>query len=696
MSVLDVNDSDRENSTRFLFALNAASAQLQRSARSEADVYRVFCDQIVKLGLTGSINLLTDDGDHLKMVVAAVPWDEITRFEGIDPYLQKLQLDLEIGTFQFTIPAAVSSNFTEILEKGESIFEQDNSAFLHDILPAEYQGLLQDVLVSFGGQPAIYAPLNLEGIARGLLTVNGAGLSAEDIPLIEAFSNHVAIALENARLISALQAQVSERKHTEDALRDSEQKYRGIVRQSTDGIILLNEQGLVIEWNEGMERITGLKQSQTLGQPIWDVQFQFFPGEGLTENYKQQLIERIQDLLKTGKSPSIGDFHENDIRRADGELRTIQVVLYPLKTETGTMLCSIVRDITERIGMERALRRRADELAALQELSLDLTTVHELPVLLRNIVEKAVQLLGAKGGSLYLSEPENEQVRSYVDLQSTNQDSVGITIQFGEGAAGVVAQSGKPLIIDDYRIWPGRIRVIDNVQPYSAVLTVPMIWQGEITGVLQVLEDINVRRFSHADQEILTLFANHASVALETTRLLESERRRRREAEILGKGSAALTSTLEVDQLLDVILTHLEQVVPYKSASVFLLEGDILQIVAGKGFEDSKAVVGSTIPVENDNLFLEIQRSKQSLIINDVHNDQRFHGWGGVKHVRGWLGTPLIVRGEVIGCLTLDNEQPGIYECGSCSSGRDICQPGGYSHREGAAVQRGARIAPAC
>lgn len=349
MSVLDVNDPDREYIPGFLFALNAASAQLQRSARSEADVYSVFCDQIVKLGLTGSINLLSDDGDHLKMVVAAVPWDEISSFEGIDEFLPRMKPDLETGTFQFAIPVAVSDNITTILEKGESIFEPDNSSFLQSIVPTEYRGLLQEVLAKFGDQPGIYAPLNIEGHVRGLLTVNGAGLSSEDIPVIEAFSNHVAIALENARLISALQGQVSERKLTEDALRDSEQKYRGIVRQSTDGIILINEQGLVIEWNEGMERITGLKQSQTLGQPIWDIQFQFFPGGELPADHKQQIIERIQDLLNTGKSPWVEDFHENDIRRADGELRTIQVVLYPLKSEKGTMLCSIVRDITERI-----------------------------------------------------------------------------------------------------------------------------------------------------------------------------------------------------------------------------------------------------------------------------------------------------------------------------------------------------------
>ena len=501
----------------------------------------------------------------------------------------------------------------------------------------------------------------IEGKIQGLLTVNGAGLSPRDIPAVEAFANHTAIALENARLFAQAQAQVSERRQTEEALRASEQKYRGIVQKSTDGIVLVNEQGMVIEWNEGQERITGLNRDQVMGRPIWDAQFQLYPLDGITEEYKQNLISSTLDFLERGYSPWMESFREHDIRRIDGELRTVQVVLYPLKTEKGFMVCSILRDVTERKHMEEALRSRADELAVLQALSLDLTTVHELPVLLSNIVEKAVQLLGAKGGSLYLCEAEVEQLRLYVELEEKSQDFIGITLRYGEGAAGVVALSGQPLIIDDYRDWPGRASVFDNVKPYTAVLTVPMIWQGQITGVLQVLDDINYRRFTQADQELLSLFANHAAVALETTRLLESERFRRQEAETLGMASAVLTSTLDIDHLLSVILTHLEGVVPYNSASVFLRQDRELQIVAARGFSGSNEIVGTRFPVEQDSLFLEIQRLKRSIILDDVHKDTRFRGWGGVDHVRGWLGTPLIVRGEVIGCLTLDSEQPRAF-----------------------------------
>nr|WP_054858693.1 PAS domain S-box protein [Methanobacterium formicicum] len=49
-------------------------------------------------------------------------------------------------------------------------------------------------------------------------------------------------------------------KKTEEALRESEKKFRTFVQQSLDGIVLLDEEGRVIEWNKGYEKITGMKK----------------------------------------------------------------------------------------------------------------------------------------------------------------------------------------------------------------------------------------------------------------------------------------------------------------------------------------------------------------------------------------------------------------------------------------------------
>ena len=189
------------------------------------------------------------------------------------------------------------------------------------------------------------------------------------------------------------------------------------------------------------------------------------------------------------------------------------------------------RDITERKCAEEALRRRAEELAALQATVLDITAQRDLQMLLQLIVERATKMLRGYSGGIYLCDPEKKELRLAVSHKPP-RDYTGTVLKYGEGAAGVVVETGKPLIIDDYRTWPARAAAYD-AQLFTGVLTVPMLWHGRVTGAIYVLDDVETRRFTEADQELLNLFANHAAVAVENARLMEQERRHTTELEQL-------------------------------------------------------------------------------------------------------------------------------------------------------------------
>lgn len=192
--------------------------------------------------------------------------------------------------------------------------------------------------------------------------------------------------------------------------------------------------------------------------------------------------------------------------------------------------------ITQHKRTEEDLRRRAEVFAALYETSLDITKPHELPTLLDTIVRRAARLLNSAGGGMYICDPERQEVRAVVSYH-TPRDYTGTVLKYGEGAAGVVAQTCMPLIIDDYRTWSGRAKVFDREQPFTAVISVPMIWQDEIIGIIHVLDNTEERRFSQSDLELLTLFANQAVLAIQNARLVEQVQRhadelRRRVAEL--------------------------------------------------------------------------------------------------------------------------------------------------------------------
>jgi len=272
----------------------------------------------------------------------------------------------------------------------------------------------------------------------------------------------------------------------------------------------------ILECNEAASSVFGYEKAEMLGK---STDFLHVNKETLKE-FQSQLYPAVAE----GRLP----FHlpKFRMRRKDGSVFPSEHVTTQLLNEKGdrTGWISIVRDITERKRAEEALRRRAEELAALQATVLDITGRPDLPMLLQTIVERAARLLGAPAGGMYLCDPEKQEARCVVSY-NTPHDYTGAVLKYGEGAAGIVAQTGKPLIVDDYRSWQGRANIFEKERPFTAVLTVPMIWQGRVTGVIHVLHDTASRHFTQADQELLTLFANHAAIAVENARMLEQEKR---------------------------------------------------------------------------------------------------------------------------------------------------------------------------
>jgi diguanylate cyclase (GGDEF)-like protein len=135
-----------------------------------------------------------------------------------------------------------------------------------------------------------------------------------------------------------------------------------------------------------------------------------------------------------------------------------------------------------------------------------------------------------------------------------------------------------------------------------------------------------------------------------------------READFVRNAITTLVSSLEIDEVLEKLLLFLKQIVPYKSACVFLQTQDntYYRSIACNGFPEPNNVIGFNYPAD-DPLIECIQISAAPLILNDAKYDPRFNGWGGTGDIRGWMGIPLIGRGEMIGLLTLDSQEVSAF-----------------------------------
>ena len=132
------------------------------------------------------------------------------------------------------------------------------------------------------------------------------------------------------------------------ALQVSEAKWRNVIAQSSEGIVLVDQQGIAVIWNAAQERITGLPSACALGKPIWDAQFANSLPEDQTEEKRARVRASIRHALATQMAPWFYQTLEHAIVRPDGAMRAIESTTFPIHTEQGFMIGSLTRDITAR------------------------------------------------------------------------------------------------------------------------------------------------------------------------------------------------------------------------------------------------------------------------------------------------------------------------------------------------------------
>ena len=305
------------------------------------------------------------------------------------------------------------------------------------------------------------------------------------------------------------------------------------------------------------------------------------------------------------------------------------------------------------------LRRENRALTALHEMTAALMQSLDSAELLQRIVDRATELLETSYGFIGLLDPDG----SVIVIRHTTgglQPTVGIRIGRGQGIAGRVWDSGAPIVINDLRGWDGQ--VLTGLFGYRAVAEVPLRLEQRFLGVLGVAATEDRPPFNAGDVETLERFAAVVSIAIRNAELFEAERETRNHAERLLEAAKAVTSSLELPNVLQTILQQLQRVVPYDSATVQELRGDRAVIVAGVGFPDPSPIVDLSFDLNNADIpnGLIVAR-REPLILGDVASFSAFKDAPTATHIRGWMGVPLLLGEDVVGILTLDKREPDFY-----------------------------------
>jgi PAS domain S-box-containing protein len=160
-------------------------------------------------------------------------------------------------------------------------------------------------------------------------------------------------------------------------LKESEKRFRTFAEQSSEGIIQADEQGIVIEWNKAMENITGWTREQTVGLHFWEVQSRSMTPENRAK-FKDGYSDLMKDTFRTGQSAYFGKATDVPLQTATGEYKSVMQMVFPIKTNKGYRIGTLITDITERKQAEEALQESDKRYRLLFEQARDSIMLLEL------------------------------------------------------------------------------------------------------------------------------------------------------------------------------------------------------------------------------------------------------------------------------------------------------------------------------
>jgi PAS domain S-box-containing protein len=488
------------------------------------------------------------------------------------------------------------------------------------------------------------APLMNQGELTGVIYLENnlttGAFTSDRLEIVRLLSGQAAVSIEKARLYETMESRVQERTRElsdanrrlkeeinqriqiEEALRLSEVRYRAVF-ENTGTAMALMDHGLITLVNDKYVELTGYSREELENG---------FDTFAIVAPEDQSRIRTLRRQVRENSRHLPYSYEFKLLQKAGTVKSVIATSTYLPGAES--IIASLV-DISERKSAEEALRYNEALLRRVLET---------LPVGIW-ILDKDAKVVQGNPEAFRIWSGETYAEWTEFDQHKAWRLDTGERVNPGDWAAGHAIADGKAILNEELEIeaFDGSHRIILN----SAIpLTTE---QDGLIGAIAVNQDITQRKH---DEEELQVAHDQLSTLLDI--------------------SQSMVSTLDLDQLLNLIIEQLENVMPYEAAAILTIEQDILRfrVIRAPGQVAYDDLLKYQIPVHEYAFVESTLLEKQGFYITDLKSDESLLNllqnalhvsYEEVAYLRTWLGQPLIAKDDLVGFLVLARSVPDAY-----------------------------------
>jgi len=401
---------------------------------------------------------------------------------------------------------------------------------------------------------------------------------------------------------------VTDRKRSEDALSQSEERFRKIFQSSPVAICITTlEEGRLLDANYAYWDITGYDPHTSIGKnarelKMWDV--------------PQEQVEFVQKMREKGLIFNPDDYFYH----TDGTLKYVISFYELIQLGNEDCVLAMFYDMSVQKATIQALQQSEARARALLEAIPDL--IFELSVdgtILKSYYSSVDDLLLA---------PEQFVGKKISEVMPEH---------IAEMTAVAISRAVETRKVETFEY---QLQMNDGPHEYESRLVA-----SDATSLVAIVRDITQRKWADTERE----------------KFIQELELKNKESETLRKSLASIVTTFEIETVVDRILDQIKFVIPYDTASVWRVDGEWQVLIISRDLPSDISLADLKFRIDGNNSSSPIVRGEKPFVLSNNVQEELSDFKAPHSYINSWLAVPLKKRGRIIGLIALDGTQKGQF-----------------------------------